>query len=161
MVFDEATINRFWSKVDKRGPDDCWLWLAHTNGPRPYGRFTTSNKRFVSSRLAYMLANDVQSLPCDLLVCHTCDNPQCCNPSHLWLGTTKDNTRDCIEKGRFPRLSPLRGERRPGSLLKAWQVHLIRDLLNDQYSQHTIAKALGVSRSAIQSIHERKSWAWL
>ena len=93
---------RFWSKVDQRGPDECWPWTASTNGG--YGAFGAKlfgeKKMRVhrAHRVAFFLATGVA--PDDLVVCHSCDNPPCCNPAHLWLGTQADNNRDMSIKGR-------------------------------------------------------------
>jgi len=95
----DGQVARFWSKVDmSAGPDGCWPWLAG-RFPRGYGVFALRPfGSFVSSRLAYQLAyGDLSS---DLLVCHECDNPPCCNPAHLFQGTHSDNMQDMLSKGR-------------------------------------------------------------
>ena len=85
---------RFWEKVDKRGPDECWQWTACT-GPTGYGTF--DGKR--AHRVSWAWANG-RPVPDGLVVCHSCDNPGCVNPAHLWAGTQRDNMHDCIRKGR-------------------------------------------------------------
>lgn len=90
-------VARFWEKVAIRGADDCWEWEASRN-PWGYGQFRIGSKIFTTSRVAFALVK--QREPGDLLVCHSCDNPSCCNPAHLWLGTDADNNRDRSEKGR-------------------------------------------------------------
>lgn len=163
MVFDEATVERFWSKVDKRGPDECWEWVLRPNSMKSlYGRFSFSDgTRILAHRFSWLLTNGPYTFKTTDCICHTCDNPLCCNPSHLWLGSNRQNMLDCIKKGRFVYAPRLCGEKSPVSKLKQYQVHLIRDLLTDGYSQHTVANAIGISRTSVQSIYERKAWAWL
>src|SRR5690242_17377686 len=88
----ELRMMRFWSKIDMRGPDECWEWQASTN-KNGYGKFkVASYTNATASRVA--LIGTRQQEPDGLLVLHHCDNPKCCNPSHLYFGTVADNARD-------------------------------------------------------------------
>lgn len=90
--------DRFWAKVDKSNPGGCWVWTAATSW-KGYGKFSTTHKTFEAShRLAWILTNGL--IPDGLHVCHRCDNPPCCRPDHLFLGTALDNHRDMVLKGR-------------------------------------------------------------
>lgn len=98
MTEYRSTAERFWAKVEKG--DGCWLWTASVNR-RGYGKFKLRSYVQVSApRVAWMLTNG--EVPDGMFVCHTCDNPLCVNPSHLWIGTCADNNRDMMEKGRHP-----------------------------------------------------------
>lgn len=96
-MYEVKDIKRFWDKVDVGSSDECWEWQASVC--HHYGQFNLNNKRWRSHRLAYSMANSV-AIPDDLVVMHSCDNRLCQNPSHLSLGTPKDNVHDCIAKGR-------------------------------------------------------------
>lgn len=108
----EQLQNRFWSKVDVRGKDECWLWTgAHT--PDNYGLITTGSRKDGSRKLVYAhrLSWEIKNnskIPSDLFACHSCDNPSCVNPIHIWLGTNLDNMRDAKNKGRT--FNPMKGK---------------------------------------------------
>lgn len=90
-----------WEKVDKNGPNGCWVYSGASDR-RGYGRPGTwkagSRKRIYAHRRSYELL--VGPIPAGMLVLHRCDNPPCCNPAHLFLGTDLDNHLDKVAKGR-------------------------------------------------------------
>lgn len=90
---------RLWSKVDKSG--DCWLWTGHRN-PDGYGRMLVS-KRTGKIVMTHRLAWECTSgpIPDELRVLHRCDNPPCCNPAHLFIGSQAENIADMHAKGRY------------------------------------------------------------
>lgn len=90
-------LERFMAKIDKRAPDECWPWTGYRKATG-YGEFSTSEKRYLAHRLALRFSGvDVQP---GAVVMHSCDNPPCCNPAHLSVGTAADNNRDMVAKGR-------------------------------------------------------------
>ena len=93
----EKVLSRFQRSYRKAGSDECWNWQASIS-PTGYGCFRHSKRSYRAHRVSYQLATGVY--PGKLLVCHSCDNPSCVNPSHLWLGTHDDNQRDKLAKGR-------------------------------------------------------------
>lgn len=90
-------LEDLWRYVKIGAPDECWPWQA-ARRRRGYGTFTVNHRSLVSHRIAYQLATGEN--PGDLFVCHTCDNPPCCNPAHLFLGTHRENMRDMVSKRR-------------------------------------------------------------
>ncbi len=96
----KTAFERWREKVDMKGPDDCWEWLAakHRFG---YGHFKTNKKLMLAHRFSYAhYKNNGKLIPSNIFVCHHCDNPGCVNPNHLFLGTHTDNMQDMLRKGR-------------------------------------------------------------
>lgn len=93
-----STEERFFHYVDKR-PGGCWIWTASTFGEGRYGAFGIARKTICAHVYSYIIHKG--PVPRGMFVCHTCDNPPCVNPDHLFLGTIQDNTKDMINKGRF------------------------------------------------------------
>lgn len=88
-------VQRFWVKAEKSA--GCWNWMALRN-PSGYGVVNFKNKTRLAHRVAWELTHG--EIPVGMYACHTCDNPSCINPDHLFLGTQADNMRDMMEKGR-------------------------------------------------------------
>lgn len=106
-------IERFWKMVDRRGPNECWPW-KHATTSGGYGWFIRAGgeEGIGAHVFAFMVMHGVVP-PLGIKVCHTCDNPPCCNSlAHHFLGTDSDNMRDMTAKGRRRGAMP---PRRPGA----------------------------------------------
>src|SRR3954471_2928189 len=82
-------LSSFNQKVNRVGPDSCWEWLAYREKKSGYGTWHIGKLFVLAHRAAWMITNG--PIPDGLCVCHKCDNPSCCNPAHLWLGTKAEN----------------------------------------------------------------------
>ncbi len=95
----KSLLRRYQEKVDKRGPDECWPWLAYADKDG-YGQIRVDGRRTKPAhRVGYELEHG--PIPDNILVCHTCDNPPCQNPTHWFIGTNADNMTDKVSKGRW------------------------------------------------------------
>lgn len=95
---------RFWLKVRRGEPGECWEWQAASN-EAGYGRIRVAGHLLLAHRVSYELANGPSSkrrkgIYRTPLVCHRCDNPKCVNPDHLFAGSYTANARDGVRKGR-------------------------------------------------------------
>lgn len=154
MIRAKGTIEeRFWAHVQKT--DNCWLWNGSTLNK--YGYFGYGGKTYRAHRIAFMLTKRSLFNPA-LSVLHTCDNPPCVNPDHLFQGTQTDNIIDMDIKGRRGK-SGLSGEYNPSSKLTNEEVVQIRKLLSTgKLYQREIAKIYGVHTETIGAIKRGKNW---
>lgn len=147
---------RFLSHVQiSENLNDCWVWKGSDNG-RGYGKFEINKRHCRAHRVSFELF--VGPIPENLCVCHSCDNPGCVNPSHLFLGTRQENMDDKVRKNRQSRI---RGEKQGLHKLTEELVYQIREMLEQGHSQRKIAKMFGVSQGAIFFIKSGKNWGWL
>jgi len=139
--------------VLKTDSDQCWPWTAGYF-PDGYGVFKMRSRLWRASRLAYALTHpDFDERLC---VLHKCDNPACCNPSHLFAGTKGDNNRDRKKKQRS---RPLIGERHQNSKLTEVDVIAIRMLYDTgNFSQDRLGRMFRVSQTVIGEVVRRETW---
>lgn len=146
---------RFWSKVDMRGPDECWEWQARRNS-KGYGQFKLASYTMsTASRLA--LIGTRMEEPFGMLVLHICDNPPCCNPAHLYFGTVRQNTDDKVSRGRATTGNQA-GASNGAAKLTEEQIALVVVRLKSGWANTTIAADLPVTHSMISLIRRGKMW---
>lgn len=155
--FSETFLDRFWSKVikNKKG---CWGWTASTTS-WGYGKIFTgpSTKNLLGAHVASWFLHKGE-IPKDLNVLHTCDNPPCSNPKHLFLGTTKDNSEDMIKKGRHVP-NGIYGELCGNHVLTDSKVRRLRLMAKLGYDTHkTLGALFGIDESTVFHVIHRKTW---
>lgn len=147
---------RFFSKLAIGDLNQCWNCAGdpHTGG---YGKMKIGQRRHYMHRICWTIFFGV--IPDGLFVCHNCpegDTPSCCNPSHLWLGSHKENMGDMESKGRHRHPS---GEESHRAKLNRVQVEEIRKLYSEgDLYQHQIAVLFGITQANVSEITQRKSW---
>lgn len=156
-------MDRFWSKVNKDGPTmsnmdtPCWEWTAakQKNG---YGIFFLDKKRrgALTHRVSALWAGIISDIDDGDCVCHSCDNPACVNPDHLWRGTHQENIEDMRKKGRS---YSAKGELSPRAKLTEEEVRYIKNLLKAGANQTHIAKQFGVHAGTISKINIGTRWS--
>lgn len=154
----KPTEERFWSKVQILQENECWIWQGSTNRAG-YGRiFVERGKYEMTHRFSYFLHYGIE--PSKYQVCHSCDNPPCVNPHHLWLGTATENAQDCKNKGRH-NYGTAQGESHPNVSLTDAQVIEIRNLFANCRTIQEIATQYEMSHGAISHIVKGRSWKHL
>lgn len=140
--------DRFWTHVDTRGPDDCWVWTGATSN-RGYGSVGGDQGKTVGShRVAWELTNG----PTDLYVLHRCDNPPCCNPAHLFLGTHADNMADMSAKGRTARANTRLTDEQVAEIRAKYVREYERYIRGWRSNQRELAAEYGMSRDYINQL---------
>lgn len=138
-------VAKFWSRVDAQNDFQCWIWFGRKNSAG-YGRTTNG----LAHRIAYALISG--PIPDGQVIRHRCDNPACCNPYHLEVGSHADNSKDCVERGRTAT-----GQRNGRSRLSEDDVAYIR-ANPDRATLKALAEKFGMAQSSIHYIRNGRSW---
>jgi hypothetical protein len=151
MNFTPQRIANFWAKVSTNGhPKGCWVWRGAKTASG-YGVFQMGVGNTVRAhRIAYVLMYG--AFDDALVVCHKCDNRECVNPDHLFVGTNADNSADMSRKGRAARL---RGAANGCSKLTE---SIVVSIYQDPRTNRDIAADYGVASSLVSLIRHRKVW---
>ena len=160
--------DRFWEKVNKCGPTPehvsglgpCWIWTG-TKDRNGYGQTSYADpigdwRKLFTHRVGWFLANG--QIPEGVRVLHKCDNPICCNPDHLFLGTQLDNIADMQKKGRNRGLRHAVGEGNNSAKLTEDGVRDIRSRAENGEKLYEIAFSYGMTRQAIANCVFRRTW---
>lgn len=144
MQLTARQLKNFWAKVDKKGGDECWLWIGGTDR-RGYGLISFNNKMYRAPRISILLHTGVMPHPrCD--ACHSCDTPGCVNPLHLTECTRKRNMQDASSRGR----------------IRSWKQKLTEEqvtaIRSDTRMQKDIAAAYGLDPSTVSKIKSSTIW---
>jgi hypothetical protein len=149
-------VARFFAKIEVGARHQCWPYLGLRNR-KGYGQFCVTiapkqDEMLPATHIALEIAG--QPRPAGLWALHHCDNPPCCNPTHLYWGTVKQNVTDMFARGRVSRKGRT-GERNNAAKLTTEQVLYVR---SSPLGATAIARELGVSHSLIHNIRARKIW---
>lgn len=150
---------RFWSKVDVRSEDECWPWTAAVRRKdEGYGAFYYLGRHIPAGRMALILSG--VEIPTPYEVCHHCDNPSCCNPKHLFVGTRQENNADKVRKGR-----QARGHRTNTAILTESKVLEIRSIVADRRLENPrkigarqLCEEYGITVATFNDVIYRRSW---
>jgi uncharacterized protein (DUF433 family) len=152
-------LERFWSKVIfPTNLNDCWEWKGNERNKDGYKRFTyTPSKlnRIEVSVHRFIFELYYGKITNNLVVCHNCDNPGCCNPTHLFLGTVADNMKDMVNKDRS-----CYGQYNGNSSLTEENIsEIIENIISGVYkNKHQIADDFNVDVHCIQDIFREYTW---
>lgn len=171
--YDEKTVARFWSKVNKNGPvpahcpelGPCWVWTG-AKRMRGYGAFRIG-KQLVSAHR--MVLGVVFAAERHRVVCHKCDNPACVCPEHLFIASQKENALDAIAKGRLKPIQAKRwekghkpfralGQKNGRSKLTNLDISSIRERGGQMETYSQIARRYNISKRSVGRIIRREIW---
>lgn len=152
-----SLIDRFNAFVVCDEGGGCWSWLGGKNR-QGYGKFSVGGSTKMAHRVSYEIY--YKKIPEGMMVCHKCDNPECTNPEHLFLGNAAENMRDKIQKGRHK--GAAKGQQHHNSRLKESDVKEIRQTYAaGKASQYELAQRFCVTQSQISAIVNKRKWGHL
>jgi len=138
----------FWFYTDVQ--DGCWNWTSNIQS-KGYGTLTWQRKMTYAHRLSYEI--HYGPIPSGAFVCHTCDNPSCVNPEHLFIGSPKDNSSDMVAKNR-----QCKGSAFPQSKLTTRDIKEMRRLRNNGYTYQRLADRYKISKSHARHCVNKRYW---
>jgi len=145
------TPETFWNRIKKSGENDCWPWVGANRAG--YGTIKYQGRWWRSNRLAYFLTHNKEPV----YVCHTCDNPPCCNPKHLFAGNKQINVDDMVQKKRHAF-----GVRNPRAVLTDAMVLEIRRIYSEEYiTQADLSRRLNISVGLVKTVIAAEAWKHL
>lgn len=148
-------IDRFLVKITVNKNTDCWEWTTRIGTIcKSYGALKIRKRSYKAPTVAFALF--VGPIPVGLCVCHRCDNPPCVNPRHLFLGTQRDNVRDCWDKGRRTKIRDQNGEANCQAKLTERDVKHFRNHYRPPMDKW--AKRYGVSQQLLYRVLSREIW---
>jgi DNA-binding XRE family transcriptional regulator len=150
---NEIEISRFHSNVNKKNEDECWNWTGYKQ-KSGHGQLRMRQQNFYAHRIAYIITNGQYNE--NLCVCHKCDNPACCNPKHLFLGTMSDNMKDKVIKNRQSK-----GTEVSGILTEQEVLEIKRIYADGNTTQTLLGRKYGVTQSTIGRIISGHRWGHL
>lgn len=150
----ESLETRFWSKVRRKGPKACWPWVAKARHAFGYGAINAGRGNlYYSHVVAYALAKG--SVPAGAHVLHSCDNPSCCNPDHLRVGTHAENVADVVERKR---LKGRTGPTDPKRCAKRLNADLAAEIRSSTLPRKALAEKYGVTKHTIANVQSGRTW---
>lgn len=147
--FNDSLLTRFYDRIFY-SPDGCWYWLGlmHRDG---YGLISTNHITYTAHRVSYMIHKG--EIPKDMHICHSCDNPACVNPDHLWAGTNYDNILDRVKKGRS-----LLGSKHRSAKITEDDARNIKGLMSIGLMPTLISRCRKISFTTVRDIRRGITW---
>lgn len=159
---ESKRVERFFDKI-LVSDDGCWLWIGSLK-PNGYAKFKSQHTQYAHRYAYYAFKGDLVK---GMYICHTCDNPRCVNPDHLWQGTPAQNILDCIAKGRKKSGITdwkIRMESKPHhwqKLTRDQVIEIKKLLLVGEMSRRQIAECFNIDHDHVGQIQRGERWAHL